>query len=141
MPQERACATCFVYDDKAYVFGGRDNNGICKNDLWRYDPVTDSWTDLGDTPLSPRLNATACVTTDAVYIGLGYVNVGSHSGYYQDSSYLRDWYRFQPESHSFTRLDPYPNYATDKAVSWAYSDDILYVGYGFRYTYSHDVFR
>lgn len=141
LPSPRACATCFVYGDKAYVFGGRDASDNCLSDLWCYDPVTDSWTDLGSTPLTPRLNATACVTNDAVYIGLGYVGGRSNRGYYQDTAYLCDWYRLQPETMTFTPLAPYPNNATDRAISWAYTDKQLYVGYGFRYNYSRDIFR
>lgn len=140
IPSPRAGATGFVYDGKAYVFGGRDADGTCLNDLWCYDPVVDTWSSLGATPLKPRLNATACVSDGDVYIGLGYTGKGSNSGYYADSSYLQDWYRFSPVTMTFTPLASYPNHATDKAISWAHTSDKLYVGYGFRYNYTRDIF-
>ena len=62
----RASATCFVVNNQAYIFAGRDKEGIYHNDLWRYTPTTDSWENLGTTPLQPRVNATACVDGDVV---------------------------------------------------------------------------
>ena len=52
MPVERACATAFVAGGKAYVFAGRDSAGVLHSDLWAYTPTTDSWQNLGETPLS-----------------------------------------------------------------------------------------
>jgi N-acetylneuraminic acid mutarotase len=144
IPSERACATCFVYGGQAYLFGGRsrdaDGKEVYLNDLWRYDPATDAWTSLGSTPLLPRVNATACVADGAVYMGLGYAG----SGYYLDSTYLRDWYRYEPETGTFVALAPYPNGETDKAISWAFEENgeaTIYAGYGFRTNYTRDIFR
>lgn len=144
MPSVRACATCFVYGGQAYVFGGRgvDAEGkyIYLNDLLRYDHATDTWTSLGETPLQARVNATACVANGAVYLGMGYAG----DGYYQDSAYLRDWYRYEPETGAFTVLAPYPNGETDKVISWAFDENgetTIYAGYGFRSNYTRDIFR
>lgn len=135
MPSARACATCFVVDGQAYIFGGRDSVSHCCNDLWRYTPATDTWEHLGATPLIPRVNATSCVAGGKVYIGLGF-----NGSYYKDSSYLRDWWEYLPQTDSWTRLADYPNSYTDAATSFT-GDGELYVGYGFNYNYRRDFFR
>ena len=131
----RACATCFVYDGQAYFFAGRDTAETYHNDLWRYNPSTDKWEDLGTTPLSPRVNAAACVYDDKVYIGLGFC--GKYS---RDTSYLRDWWEYNPLTNDWTRRADYPNYYTDRATAFT-GDGELYVGYGFCWNYRRDMFR
>lgn len=135
MPSARACATCFVVNGQAYIFGGRDSVSHYCNDLWRYTQATDSWEHLGATPLTPRVNATSCIADGKVYIGLGF-----NGGYYKNESYLRDWWEYQPQTDTWTRLADYPNSYTDDATSFT-GDGELYVGYGFCYNYRRDFFR
>lgn len=131
----RACATCFVYDGQAYFFAGRDQSEKYHNDLWCYNPQDDSWTHLGATPLTPRVNATACVQGDQVYIGLGFCGT-----YGQDTSYLRDYWQYTPATQEWKRLADYPNHYTDCATSFSGHGE-LYVGYGFCWNYRRDMFR
>ena len=132
----RACATCFVVDGEAYIFGGRDSKGTYRNDLWRYTPATDTWTDLGATPLSKRVNPTACVQDGKVYIGLGFAG----GSYRQDSLYLRDWWEYTPATQQWKQLSDYPNHYTDCATCFV-NEAALYVGYGFCWNYRRDIFR
>ena len=135
MPSPRASSTCFVVDGQAYVFAGRDAEGHSLNDLWRYTPATDEWTNLGETPLSIRVNPTSCVVDDKVYIGLGFSGT-----YRQDSSYLRDWWEYTPATQEWKQLADYPNSYTDRATSFVGSGE-LYVGFGFCWNYRRDFFR
>lgn len=135
MPSARACATAFVVNNRAYVFAGRDSSNIAQNDLWQYDPVTDSWTALGATPLSPRVNATACVLEGKVYIGLGF-----NGTYKNDTSFFQDWWEYTPSTDTWKALAPYPNRYTDRATAFTGTGE-LYVGYGFCYQYRRDFFR
>ena len=135
MPSPRACATCFVADGKAYVFAGRDSVGTTLNDLWQYTPETDTWTRIGVTPLKARVNATACVADDKVYMGLGF-----NGKYGRDSSYLQDWWEYIPATNQWKQLADYPNSYTDRATAFA-GEDALYVGYGFSWNYRRDMFR
>ena len=135
IPSPRACATAFVANGQAYVFAGRDTAGVAQNDLWRYDPETDTWTDMGATPLDSRVNATACVCDGRVYLGLGF-----NGGYGNDPSYLRDFWAYTPATNEWTRLADYPNRYTDRATSFVGQGE-LYVGYGFCWTYRRDMFR
>jgi len=135
MPSPRASAACFVMDDKAYVFAGRDSNGTYLNDLWCYDPAKDEWTNAGTSPMRGRVNATACVKDDKVYLGLGFN--GRHG---QDTSYLKDWWEYVPTTKQWTQLADYPNEYTDKATCFV-GEKELYVGYGFCWNYRRDLFR
>jgi len=53
---KRGSASCFVIGSKAYVGGGYDTIDITgfsltpKNDLWQYDPATDTWTSKAAIP-------------------------------------------------------------------------------------------
>ena len=132
----RACAACFVIDGDAYVFGGRDSKGHYCNDLWRYSPASDTWTDLGTTPLTARVNPTACVCGDKVYLGLGFKG----GRYDKDSLYLRDWWEYTPATKQWKALSNYPNHYTDRATSFV-GEGALYVGYGFCWNYRRDMFR
>ena len=135
IPSPRACATAFVVNGEAYIFAGRDTLGNARNDLWRYSPATDSWEDLGPTPLSARVNATACTVHDKVYIGLGF-----RGTYNNEKSYSRDWWQYTPATNQWTRLADYPNSYTDKATCFI-GEGELYVGYGFCWNYRRDMFR
>ena len=135
MPSPRACATCFVVNGEVYVFGGRDANATRLNDLWKYKATTDRWDSIGEAPMRPRVNATACVADGKVYIGLGF-----NGQYKQDSSYLRDWWEYTPQTNAWKRLAEYPNHYTDDATAFA-GDGELYVGYGFCWNYRRDMFR
>ena len=135
LPEGRACATCFVVNGEAYIFAGRDSSGTCTNDLWRYNPASDHWTHVGSTPLSARVNATACVHGEQVYIGLGF-----NGRYGVDSTYLQDWWSYTPATDTWQRLADYPNSYTDAATAFADTDE-LYVGYGFCWNYRRDMFR
>lgn len=135
MPSPRASATTFVIDGKAYLFAGRDADGLSHNDLWRYSPETDTWEDLGETPLRARVHASACVADGKVYIGLGFIG-----RYSRDTSYLQDWWEYTPQTQQWKQLANYPNSYTDHATAFA-GEGELYVGYGFCWNYRRDFFR
>ncbi len=133
MPAPVASATVFVADGKAYVFGGRLQNGTTVNNLWEYNPTTDTWTALGAAPLEPRVNAVAYTVNDSVYIGLGYIKSGS---VYTDSSYLRDFWLFVPSTGTWTRLEDYPYSHTNGCAAYCINRQ-LYIGAGYNASVSH----
>jgi len=135
IPSGRACATAFVADGEAYVFAGRDSLQQALNDLWRYSPETNSWTSMGETPLAPRVNATACTLDGKVYVGMGF-----NGGYQNTDSYMRDWWEYTPATDTWRRLADYPNSCTDRAVCFT-AQGAIYAGYGFYEKYTRDMFR
>lgn len=135
MPLARACATSFVVGKDAYIFGGRDSSGTYLNDLWRYDTSTNTWHNLGETPLEGRVNATANVYNNMVYIGLGFNGV-----YSKTESYFTDWWCYDPTENIWTELSSFPASTTARAISLV-GDGELFIGYGFCWTYERDMYR
>ena len=136
MPEGRASACACVCEGKAYVFAGRKAGNKYQNDLWQYDPETDQWTDLGETPLKARVNATIASAGDKLYMGLGYG--AAHA--YNDSAYLRDWWEYTPSTQEWKQLAKYPNSYTVKPLSFTI-DGSIYVIYGFWYGFWRYVCR
>lgn len=137
MPAPRASATCWVVDGLVYVYGGRDAQGTPLNDLWLYNTGKDEWIKLADAPLSPRVNATACVNGHKAYLGLGFR--GKDGKYGNDTTYQRDWWEFDHITGTWRKLADYPNSYTDRAVCFV-EGDRLFVGYGFQWNYRRDFF-
>ena len=134
MPNGRSSACVTVLDGKAYVFGGRNSKKTYLNDLWEYDATTDTWTDLGETPLKARVNASMVAYDGKIYVGLGYAARSA----YNDSSYLRDWWSYVPETKAWTRCANFPDVHTVACVSFVQGEEI-YAIYGFGHHYSRDI--
>lgn len=142
----RACATSFVINNKAYVLLGRrgeilehcqnidsntyapncSENGMLLSDMFQYDPVTDQWTQKQDFPGEPRVFPIAATVPPYAFVGLGY----NHQGIYNDSSYLRDFWKYNPMTDSWTRMADFPGAGVNAAVCWVYNEEI-YVAHGF----------
>ena len=132
----RAAACACSLNGKGYVFSGRDEKGHYLNDLWCYEPETDSWTCLGKAPMTPRVNATITAYGDKLYAGLGYSSLRA----YNDTAYQRDWWEYSPSSGEWKRLADFPNANTVAALSFAIGDK-LYAIYGFGYNFTRDICR
>lgn len=135
MPEGRAAATSFVCNGKAYVFGGRTQGGASLNTLCRFDPESDRWEELGQTPLKPRVNAVAAVVRDTVYIGLGF----SGEKVYTDSCYLQDFWQYVPSTGEWKRLPDYITKETNGCICFSDSNHI-YTGFGYAGLHSRRMF-
>ncbi|HTF03724.1 MAG TPA: kelch repeat-containing protein [Bacteroidia bacterium] len=84
------------------------------NDLWRYDPSTNSWLQRASLPASGRWMAAAFATG-----GKGYLGTGS-SG----TAYLQDFWEYDPSNNTWTQKQnfPYP-------ITLASSFDLNLKGY------------
>lgn len=131
IPVGRASAIAWCFDSKGYLFGGRDSINVLHNDLWEYDPVRDSWKQIGDsTPLTPRVNGVACVVGEHVYVGLGF-----QQSIHRDSSYLRDWWEYNPIKNEWKQLADFPNKNTVKPIAYVQGNRIYCVhGFGVGFT-------
>ncbi len=135
MPVATASAACAVVDDVAYVFGGRAPKGVC-NSLYSYTPASDRWEKLDDVPVSARSGAVAVAHGNDIYMGLGY----SGRGVYNNSYYLRDWWRFTPATGEWKRLADYPSNTTASPSAFVHEGSI-YIVFGFFDNFNLDVFR
>jgi N-acetylneuraminic acid mutarotase len=126
----RSSAVSFVINGKGYVALGRnaDRSGQL-NDCWEYNPATDSWSEKSIFPGKARVKAMAATVNDKAYVGLGFdLNYPVYSNI--DSSYLKDFWMYDPVSDNWTRKADFPSLATDGCVSYA-DDKYVYVAGGF----------
>ncbi|KAI8950455.1 hypothetical protein F4801DRAFT_347625 [Xylaria longipes] len=97
VPPPRTNHSIITYNDKMYLFGGT-NGQLWFNDVWCYDPPTNTWTQLdciGYIP-SPREGHSAALIDDVMYIFGGRGKIGDDLGdlaAFRISS--RRWYTFQ----------------------------------------------
>lgn len=101
LKRERAIA--FTIQDLAYVGTGVDTNEVTKNDLWSYDPLTDSWTQKASLPGVPRRDAFAFSVNGKGYVGAGYSQAESVVGVE-----LADFWEYNPTTNSWTQKANYP---------------------------------
>lgn len=135
LPEGRASGVCFVVNDTAYLFGGRDEYQRTHNELWRYNEASDTWENLGATPIHKRLKPTVCVVGNSVYLGLG-----TDGSFLEDSTYLSDYWRFTPSTNEWARLADYPDPNVVAAVSLPQGENI-YVCYGYKYIFERNVWQ
>ena len=125
-PEGRAGAICFALGDTAYVVGGRQADGQYSSTMMLYIPSENQWIHSIATPLEVRVHGIGCCSSNAVYIGLGYAG----GSIYNDDTHLRDWWRFDPQERSWTRLADFPSDKTVSAVAFA-NEQYVWVGFGF----------
>lgn len=67
----RSSAVSFVIDTLGYVGLGTDEAGNYLSDFYKYDPGTDTWTQIADFGGGPRTNAVAFSIGEFGYVGTG----------------------------------------------------------------------
>ena len=117
------------------MFGGRTANGTPTNHMYRYDPSSDTWSDLGATPLKARVRARAVCVGDEVYIGLGF-----NGHVLEDSAYLADWWRWKPATDTWDTVASYPSERTVGPVVGA-DGTYIYAADGGKQNFERWIFR
>ena len=114
-------AIAFEINGKCYMGTGSTGGGITQNlkDLWEFDPLLNSWSQMADLPDSARTNATASSVGN-----YGYVGLGSNKG-----TLLQDWWQFDPTGNIWQAVANYPGIPRYGAGAFTLQD-ILYVGGG-----------
>jgi hypothetical protein len=88
----------FSINNKGYSIAGTSPLGRSKN-VQEYDPVNDSWTNLGDYPGPARAQGIGQTWNGKGYFGFGSENSGA---------LLTDLWEFDPISNTFTQLPSCP---------------------------------
>ncbi len=99
-------------------------SGFMTNDLWQYNPVTDSWSQKAAYPGGAREDASVFTLNGKAYAGLGIT-------YPQGSSpiYHNDWYEYNPVTNTWASKAPFPG--NPRASAFAFSGSMFgYVGGG-----------
>ncbi len=130
----RAGGMCFSAGNKAYVATGRLQNGSYSSSMLCYDAAADTWTEIA-TPLAARANGTVCATSKGLFMGLGYHG----NDIYQDSSYLHDWWRYEPSTNAWTQLTDYPTNKIVAPISWS-NEEHIWIACGFSTGFTNDVY-
>lgn len=117
----------FAIKDKGYIVLGDVSAGSLDlewtNDLWEYDPQTDSWTPKTDFPGTPRGFEICFVIGDKAYIGLG-------GAYLSGGPYYSDLWEYDPETDSWDQKADFPGILCTSRVSF-HINDKGYIGLGY----------
>ncbi|MBQ7448502.1 MAG: hypothetical protein IJS73_01725 [Paludibacteraceae bacterium] len=129
-PEGRAAAAYCSAGNKAYILGGRTTGNTQlsnrSDDYARqfliYNSNTDNWS-VGSMPdaISPRVLPIATSVDNSIYYGLGY-NGGSVD---DTTSYLRDFWRYDPGTDKWERLADFPICQSAGAVAMPLDNHIL----------------
>jgi N-acetylneuraminic acid mutarotase len=126
----RGGAIAFSINDKGYVGLGQGNTAPYYNDLWEFDPETDSWTQKASFIGSPRRQAVAFVLDTLAYIGTGQSANG----------YENDFYSYNGVSNTWTQLNDFGGSARKGAVAFKMGAQ-AYVGTGDEGVYTNDFWQ
>jgi N-acetylneuraminic acid mutarotase len=105
----------FGYEGKGYAIEGDSDN------LWEYNPNTNTWTQIGKFPGGVRGLAIGDEWDGKYYYGFGVD--------YSTGNYLNDLWVFDPEDLSFTQLPSCPGVGRTHPALIAYQDKV-FVGTG-----------
>src|SRR5207247_1220449 len=103
----RADANGFAIGNKGYICSGY--NGICLNDLWQYDTLSNSWTQKANFPGTARCDAAAFSICDKGYFGTGDPL----------STHLNDWWQYDTTLNTWTQKAQFPDSVRDETAYFA----------------------
>lgn len=121
---QRGFSYAVTTDDKAYLgFGYYENDvtgeGAILNDLWEFDPISETWTELATCPCVERFHPAMVQVNDKIYVGLGANGFGD----------LDDWWEYDIASDTWTEKTGFP--ASERHHPYYFGiGDYAYVGFG-----------
>lgn len=90
-------AVSFSIDNRGYIYTGANSNGGAKNDLWEYNSMNETWTQMADFAGESRLWAVGFAIMDYGYIGTG-----------DGLNPLDDFWQYDPVSNAWTKKAKFP---------------------------------
>jgi N-acetylneuraminic acid mutarotase len=116
---ERGSASSFSINNKGYICLGQGAASAYLNDLWEYNPETQSWTQKANFVGTARKQAVSFAINNFGYVGTG-----------QDATGLKkDFYKYDPLLNVWTQLNDFAGTARRQAVGFS-MDGNGYVGTG-----------
>ncbi|HEU4717015.1 MAG TPA: T9SS type A sorting domain-containing protein [Bacteroidia bacterium] len=100
---KRARAVAFSIGTRGYLATGEDTADAEKNDLWEYDPGTDSWTQKASLPATGRRDAVGFSIGNKGYVGTG---IDASEAFLGNT--LDDFWEYSPQTNAWTQKAPYP---------------------------------
>lgn len=114
---KRSRGIAFSIGNRGYFGMGEDTADMVRNDLWEYDPGTDSWMQRASLPAPGRRDAVGIAIGNKGYVGTGIDAAESAFG-----NNLNDWWEYNPVTNTWTQKATYPG-----SASW----NGIYFGCGF----------
>lgn len=113
----RSYAVGLAHQGKGYLgFGvGADTS---YNDLWEFDPLTETWQELPSCPCEPRLHPAFAATNGKIYVGTG-----------NNETNLNDFWEYDIATQQWTERDTLPGPKRHHPFYFAI-DTFVYVGFG-----------
>jgi N-acetylneuraminic acid mutarotase len=108
-----------VYEGKAYMGFGNDVNGDYLNDLWVFDPVDESWTQLAFCACETRIHPAMVSNNGKIYVGMG-------GG---ENSNLNDWWEYDIETDSWSQKSGFPGQERHHPFQFSI-DEYVFTGFG-----------
>ena len=100
---KRSRAVSFSVGNRGYIGCGEDTADQVRNDLWEYDPGTDSWMQRASLPGAARRDAVGLAIGNKGYVGTGINAAESAFG-----TNLNDWWEYSPATNTWTQKATYP---------------------------------
>jgi len=109
----------FALGGNGYLVSGTDQNGNIRNDLYKYDPIIDQFTQLEDFPGGARGFAIGDTWNEKAYFGFGA----------SDNSFFNDLWEFEATTETWTELTSCPCSARTHPALIAHNGKV-FVGLG-----------
>ena len=114
-------AVSFVINNTAYVGTGWDGLNTHYNDFWKYDAVSDSWSQVASMPAGTERNSAVAFSVN----GKGFVGTG-----FDGNHYLKDFYQYDPATDSWSQIASLVGNPRYEAVAFGIGN-LGYVGTGY----------
>ena len=120
--EARHRSSSFALGNKGYIGLGHINSGIDVEyeDFWKYDPSSDSWTQIANYPEEKCFHATSFVIGNYAYVGTGRLESGAYS---------KKFFRYDPVTNTWSPVADLPGVERRGAVAFTVNGK-GYVGTG-----------
>lgn len=123
-------ATGFAVGGKGYVCCGKEGASNYSNELWEFNPATNTWMQKAQYPAGTRYGQMSFVLN-----GKGYVGCGTDENWY-----VTDFYEYNPATNTWLQKAPFPGSARAFGTGFAIGTR-GYFGFGTDGGYRDDLFE
>lgn len=121
---KRSRCVSFSIGNRGYFGCGEDTADMVRNDLWEYDPGTDSWMQRASLPGPARRDAVGIAIGNNGYVGTGIDAAESAFG-----NNLNDWWEYNPATNTWLQRANYPGSTSFNGIYFGCGFTIGAMGY------------